>query len=33
MAKDQKHEALERLDAILGSLKETAYAETDAETE
>lgn len=33
LAKDQKNEAIERLDAILGSLKETAYAETDTETE
>lgn len=33
IAKDTKSEALERLDAILGSLKETAYAETDDQTE
>ena len=33
IAKDTKSEALERLDAILGSLKETAYADTDKETE
>ena len=33
MAKDTKQEALERLDAILGSLRETAYADTDTQTE
>ena len=35
MAKDTKQEALERLDAILGSLRETAYndIDTDDQTE